>query len=288
MDDVENVVSDTEGLDSSETETDTETETETETGGDSEGQLDTETEIQTDKPATYVPFTSGKEKFKIDGKEEEWDWEETKRWAQLGKSGFSAKQELAAIKKSHTTFQQNLLKAARENPEGLIQTLNPAYQGGKARPSSTAANAGGGEAPSDELDPRDSRIQYLEKQVEKFSGYLESQEVEQAKKEIDSELEAASEKFPVMKDEIYKEYVKNQYRRYLNEGVVDVTIEDLAFQLDQKIKDKQRSEVADKRKRLETNRQRSTVSGVAGVGSSSDRRADETGIEYAKRLAGIA
>lgn len=234
-------------------------------------------ETQEAKPATLTPFAQGKEKFKINGEELEWDWETTKRYAQLGRSGQIAMERAAQVEQKAKTAYQQILKAAQNDPEGLLEVLNPNY-----KRQSTAAQRDESVA----QDPRDAKIRYLEEQVQKFSGHLESQEVEQARKEIDSELEAASKKFPSISGKVYQEYVKAQYRKYLNQGISDISIEDIAFSVHQENLEEQRKREGQKKASLDQKRKMAPAHSVGGSIGSSDRREGETGLEYAMRLAG--
>lgn len=271
--------------------TDTEADTHVvDSGGDSEG---AGTEIQhekSDEPGTdptaqnaqkpYTPFATGKEKFKVDGQEFEWDWEETRRYAQLGRSGQAAMAKAAELEKKAASTYQQILKAAREDPEGLLAVLNPSY---KPR-SKSDPNEGDGL--DTQVDPRDLKIKELEAKVGKFESFLEQQDVERARQEIENEFAEAEKKFPSIKSPIHKEYIRSQYRKYLNQGVTNISIEDLAFQLDQQVKEEQQAQMKAKRERLEAQRKNAPVPSVPGSDQVSDRRAEESGIEYAKRLAG--
>lgn len=55
----------------------------------------------------YVPFATGREKFKINGQEEEWDWDTTKRYAQLGKAGYSNLETAAKMRKEAERVQNS-------------------------------------------------------------------------------------------------------------------------------------------------------------------------------------
>lgn len=244
---------------------------------------DDSTEIQDEteeKPALVTPFSSGKEKFKINGEEFEWDWETTKRYAQLGRSGQLAMEKAAQVEAKAKKAYEQILKAAQEDPEGLISILNPRYQPKSKAPQQTEEN-------QEEADPRDLKIRSLEERLQKYESTLEQQEIAQAKAEIESELDSASEKFPIIKDEIYKEYVKNQYRKYLNMGVTDISIEDIAFQVHQKHQENLAAKEAQKKARLEQKRQNAPVHAVSGGSGMTDRKEGESGLEYAKRLAGL-
>jgi len=272
---------DTEGTESADTSVDTPHE-DSHSPEDSAAPEIQQSSDDTPAPAPYVPFSQGgKEKFKVGGKEFEWDWETTKRYAQIGRNGQLAMEKAANVEKKAAATYQQLLKAAQEDPEGLIAILNPKYQKGQA-----SAPAQGSATDEISDDPRDLRIKQLEAQVQKFSGYLESQEVEQAKKEIDAEFEEASKKFPILKNEVNKAYVRSEYRRYLNEGITDISIEDLAFSLNQKIQEEKQNESLEKKKRLEEQRKKAPVGSLPGSSGTTDRRENESGIDYAKRLAG--
>lgn len=239
-------------------------------------------EIQKEPVAN--PFATGKEKFKVNGEEHEWDWDTTKRYAQLGRSGQLAMERAAQTEEKAKTAYQKLMKAAQDDPEGLIRVLNPNYQGSRSK---TSAQQDAGDVDGNTEDPRDRRIAQLEKDVAKFSGHFESQEVNQARQEIDAELDASAKQFPIMTNDVYRQYVKSEYRRYLESGITDISIEDIAFSVQQKAKEEKLANDTKRKASLDIKRKNSTSPSISGSSGSSDRKEGESGIDFAKRVAGM-
>ncbi len=268
---------DTEVLDSGDTQADTVTDNSGEDSAnlDSQGDLD---KIQAEKPTPTNPFATGKEKFKINGEEHEWDWETTKRYAQMGRNAQQATEKAAKTEQSARAAYNEILKAARTDPEGLLRILNPDYVK-KSSPSQRDEQA-------EDADPRDSKIQELESKLDGILKHREAAEVDQARQAIETELDEATKKFPGTEDEFVRDHIKSEYRRHLNSGNYNVSIEDVAFLAHQKLQDKQRMKVQAQKASLDQRRQNAPVNGVSGGGGSSDRKEGESGIEYAMRLAG--
>lgn len=143
-----------------------------------QGSADESASGQAQAKTPHVPFANGgKEKFKVNGQEVEWDWPTTQRYAQMGKSGQLAMERAAEVERKAKDAYAKLYEAAQRDPEGLIQTLNPTWQPRhqKARAQTSSAQLPNGkaaataqtddEAAGESLDPRDEKIATLERRL---------------------------------------------------------------------------------------------------------------------------
>lgn len=244
---------------------DTEVDTDTEAP-----EVDTEA-TQSDENQAPSPFAGGKEKFKIDGEEVELSWEETKKYAQLGKVGYKRMQEAAAVKKQVAENYKKLVSLAQTNPQGLIEILTGQKQ------SAVNGQADRTERQSEErgYDQRDAEIQELKQRIE-------ARELMEERKAIDSELSTAVSKYPELNSEIYREYVKSQYTKALRRGE-DIEIEDVAFMVSQSIKDQQAKALKTKQQKIKERRDRSPITTPPGFKS---QGSDELDLDMVKKLAG--
>jgi hypothetical protein len=221
----------------------------------------------------YSPFASGKEKFKINGVEEEWDWDTTKRYAQLGKAGQQAMQKAASLEKKQREIYTQMREAAMRDPDGFLEVITG--QKRTAAPQDTQAQ---------EIDPRDLELQTTRHELAQIKDRLEREDIEREKQAIEQELNAAIEKYPDFNSKLFKTFVRDEYRRALNNGL-DVSLEDVAFLAAQDL----RSETQEKQKRIETkleeNKKRSPV--ITPPPSSTSSGKGMT-LEDVKRLAGRA
>lgn len=243
-------------------ETDTGTAT---TGAETTPALDTQADsLNQQSQGKPTPFATGKEKFKIFGKEEEWDWDTTKKYAQLGKASTEKMERAAQIEKKANDTMRQLVELAGRDPDGLIRLFNPTYQG-----RSTAQDA---TTPGQEVDPRDAKISHLESQLQRITGSIEKQELEAEKSAIAKEFADAETKYPVLKgNKFANERVKSEYKRLLYAGVTDVTIEDVAFQVAKEWQDFKQQENHEIKKRLEENKNKSPLSPTPSGGSSQSK-----------------
>jgi hypothetical protein len=227
------------------------------------------------------PFANGKEKFKVNGKDEEWDFETTKRFAQIGKAGYSAMERASAIEKKAKDTYQQLMTMAEQDPEGLLQMLNPKYQ-----PKARAQHTQGAQAESgngDELDPRDREISALKEELKRIGGRLENNDVETERKAIAQEISDAETKYPVIKgNKFLISYVKSEYAKAIRNGQ-DVSIDDVAFLVSQEHADFLKEQALNRQKRAEQNRQTAPVGGQSGGGSGKQKPMSR---EDVMRLAG--
>lgn len=233
----------------------------------------------------YNPFSNGgKEKFKVDGKEFEWDWETTKRYAQLGRSGQSALERAAQIQKSAKATQMKLIQAAQNDPEGLIRILtgNPTWTfNGR---SAARPQQGAGDQADEEIDPREAKIQELENRLKRFEESDEKRSIDEERKVIERELEDACKKYPNLNDEITRHYVKAQYRQALINGV-EVTLDDVAFHISQQLEEKKLQRVQDQKQRIEQKRNKAPVTTAPGGGGAAKKPMT---FDEIRKMAGLA
>ena len=267
---------DTQQVDTSQGSQETVTETQEVQAGTTEGQPEAQ---------QYVPFSTGKEKFKINGQEEEWDWDTTKRYAQLGKAGYSNLETAAKMRKEAERVQQSakqvysqLIEYAKRDPEGLIRVLNPKYQG--AQSSSPRLEDDGTEQPQG-FDPREQKIAELEERLQKWESAQEAQADAEEKKAMEAEFAEAKTKFPRFNHPASYAYLRDQYRKAIINGL-DLSIDDVAYMVDDKLAKFEAGSTQSKVQRYEKNRERSPVSSVsAGLGKKGEMTLDDV-----KRLAG--
>jgi hypothetical protein len=235
-------------------------------------EVDTDTTAQTDATQAVNPFATGKEKFKVDGEEHEWTWEETRKYAQLGKMGYKRSQEAAALKKQVADNYKKLTQMATTNPQALIEILtgrkqSPSQQGQGEEQTRQSEERG--------FDHRDAELQELKQRVE-------ARELADERKAIENELSDSVSKYPELNNEIYREYVKSQYTKALRRGE-DVAIEDIAFMVSQSIKEQQSKDLRTKQQKLKERRDRAPSTVPPGFKS---EKSDDMDLDAVKRLAG--
>jgi hypothetical protein len=232
---------------------------------------DAEPDKEGDKPQTYLPFQGGKEKFKINGKELEWDWPTVQRYAQKGYAGMQALQRAAETEKKAKQFFGGLQESAARDPEGVIRILlgdpNWRFQAQRAASETHLPD-------ESSFDPKDRVIQELQAKVEKLSGKYEQTEIEQERAAIAKEISDAENRYPNLKgDEVALEYVKSQYRKALSQGL-DVTIDDVAFEVNQKLEERKLQRAQQTKKRIEEKRKTAPVTHVAGAPAAKEKGFD--------------
>jgi hypothetical protein len=230
-------------------------------------------ENQTDPASQSLPFTQGgKEKFKINGKELEWDWPTVQRYAQKGYAGMQALQKAAETEKKARDFFGRLQDSAKRDPEGTLRILlgDPNWRFQAQR----QPNGGQGNEThqnDQSQDPRDMKIAELEQKLEKVSGKFEETEIQQERAAIAKELGDAEAKYANLKgDDVAMEFVKSQYRKALAAGI-DVTIDDVAFEVNQKLEDRKAQRVNDTKKRIEEKRKTAPVTVTPGAPGRKDK-----------------
>lgn len=235
--------------------------------------LDTDTDTTTQPTETQaaIPFATGKEKFKVDGEEHEWTWEETRKYAQLGKMGYKRSQEAAALKKQVADNYKKLTQLATTNPQGLIEILT-----GRKQSAATDGQA-------DEMRQSEARgTDHRDAEIQELKSRIEARELAEERKAIENELSDSVSKYPELNSEIYREYVKSQYTKALRRGE-DVAIEDIAFMVSQSIKEQQAKSLREKQQKIKERRDRAPSTVPPGFKS---EKSDDMDLEAVKRLAG--
>ena len=233
--------------------------------------------IATQSP--YQPFASGKEKFTVNGKEVEWDWETAKKYASLGNTAYQKMQEAADIKKRSEAAYSQLLELAQKDPETLIRALNPNYNPQSQQTQRQDQNVA-------DVDPRDLKIQQLEQRLGKLDQLekaYEEQQVEKERAAIAQELEQAETKYPILKgDKFAINFIKAEYRKALQSGL-DVSLDDVAFHVSQELQDLRQTKAQQTQQRLEQKRKQAPVNVVA---SGAESAAKSMSLDDVKKLAG--
>lgn len=231
----------------------------TQTGTSQEPVTEQNPTVTTEAATEYKPFQNGKEKFKVDDKEEEWDWNTAKKYAQLGKSSMSRFEQAAKIQKQARETYQKMLQAAQKDPEGLIRMFNPQFQGfNAAKPGSQATEQNAG------VDPKDQKLSEYESKLQKLEEKFEATEVAEERKAMESELDASIKDYPQLNNKIHRSYIKQQYLAALKAGLYDLTIQDFAFQTAQEVDGLRAQEREAKQKRIEENKRKAPIGTVPG------------------------
>lgn len=242
-------------------------------------QTATDALAKADASNPYQPFKTGKERFKVNGQEEEWDWETTRKHAQLGKTAYLKMQEAAELKKKSEQAYKQLLELAQKDPEGLIKALNPNYTGSLTQQASALRQ----NQDVTEQDPRDLELRKTQDEVSRLSSILEEQQIEAERKAINAELDQAQAKYPVLKgDKFAINYIKSEYRKALQTGI-DVTIDDVAFHVSQELQEIRNQRTQQTQKRLEEKRKQAPVNVVSAASESASK---PMSLEDVKKLAG--
>ena len=259
----------------------------TQTQGTEGNQAQTDTTVETGgntQTQTYQPFSSGKEKFTIDGEDLDLDWTEAKKYVSLGKTAYKRMQEAAELKNQTQKAYKELLELANKDPDGLIRALNPNYNPQLQSPTRTSMGTSQRDNVTD-VDPRDLELRTVKEELSSLKTSLERQEIEAELKVIEKELTEASEKYGVLKGNMFaKEYVKQEYRKALQTpGMEHVTIDDVAFHVAQEMKSMQSAADKAKRESIEQKRKQAPVS-VVSAGVESPQKA--MSLDEVKKLAG--
>lgn len=249
-----------------------------------DNQAQATTDVQESAPvqeSQYQPFANGKERFKVDGKEEEWDWETAKKYASLGKTAYQRMQEAADIKKRANDAYSQLLTLAEKDPEGLIRALNSNYTPQSQR--APQAQTGQDNVTNQQHDPRDQKIHGLENELQQIKQGLEMQAVEKERLAIQQEITEAESKYSVLKGNKFAiNYIKNEYRKALANNV-DTSIEDIAFLVSQELLEFNKAATQEKQKRFEQKRKSAPVNVVT---ASSEQGQKPMSLDDVKKLAG--
>lgn len=237
-------------------------------------------QVEESQPEVFVPFKSGKEKFKVNGAEVEWDWDTTKRYAQIGNAGYKAMEKAKALEKKQADTYQQLMDLATRDPEGLIRIFNPQWNGSAKQ--AQQIQAGQPQDQSEANDPRDHKIRELEQRYQSVAEKLEAQEIAKERSMIESEIQSAVKQFPILGDEMHQEFLKFQYAKALKQGL-DVTMEDVAFHVAQKLEATRQAKNQQIKQRIEEKRKKAPVVGTAAPEGTGKKTMS---LEDVKRLAG--
>ncbi len=262
----------------------------TETQNENTEAVDTETSDQTDQTQEQKlsPFAAGKEKFKIHGKEVEWDWDTTKRMAQLGYAGRRAMQERAEYeKKVNQTFLQ-LAQLAERDPDSAYEMLT-----GKKKSQTQqkqASDTSLTQDPNTTDDPRMAQIlnklQAQEQLIESLKKKEEASLVEQEAKAIESEYQDVEKSFPELSGDKYiKQYIKDFYYKELTSGNTLITLEDVAFEVVMEMREAKAQKDRAAKKTQEIRKQKAVVSTVQGSTGKSEPKFRS--FEDVKKFAGV-
>jgi hypothetical protein len=248
----------------------------------SNGVADTSNETQAttttqETQTPYVPFGAGKEKFKINGQEEEWDWDTTKRYAQLGKAGQQAMQKAAALEKKQKDLYAKMREAATQDPESFLEVITGQRRQQATQQQSTNADH--------QTDPRDLEFANTKQELAQIKQRLEHEDIERERVAIEKELGDAVGKYPEFNSKLFKTFVKQQYYQTLKSGMEDVTLEDIAFLAAQELREEQGQKQKTVTQKLEENKKRAPV--ITPPGSSSGHSKAMT-LDDVKKLAGRA
>lgn len=225
----------------------------------------TSTEIVQDRPEvsepteTYKPFANGKEKFTINGQDEELDWETAKRYVQFGKAGRAAMDKAAKLESSYKkTYAQLAEAAARmENGDFSLYTALTGKQYIPKTQQGPAKSPNSSEVP-ERADPRDQELQSIREELNQFKAEREKIAVENERKAVESELDAAVKKFPTLDDKFSRAFVKSEYRKALMNGE-DLSLEDVAFFVAEEKKTQDAAKSKATQQRIEQNIHKSPV-----------------------------
>lgn len=236
----------------------------------------------------YTPFANGKEKFLVNGKEEEWDWETAKKYAQIGKAGYSNLELAAQMRKEAERVQSSaketyakLIEYARRDPEGLIRVLNPQYQATRQSMAEMSQDTDWSDSSENKYDPRDLKIAQLEERLQKWEADREAELDRKEYEAYQSELKSAQERFPRFKHPASLAYLKDQYKKALNQKL-SLSVEDVAQLVDEHLTRLDTQTTQTKAQRYEENRRKSPVSSSpAGLGNKKEMSLDDV-----KKLAG--
>jgi hypothetical protein len=227
----------------------------------------------------YVPFSAGKEKFKINGQEEEWDWETTKRYAQLGKAGQRAMQEKAESERKQKDFFSKLVQGLESDPAATYEALT----GKKPSFSVQRAEQAAAGQEQDSHNPLELRLRQTEERLQNLLQQQESVAVDQERQLVEKELSDASAKFPEINTPWLKSYVKQQYKALLQQGVYDMSIDDVAFMVAEDVKKQNAEKQKTLVQQVDKNKERAVVSAPRGTGQESKK---PMSLDDVKRLAG--
>lgn len=235
------------------------------------------TSPETEQTTTaYQPFREGKEKFKLDNEEVEWDWETTKKYASLGAAGYKRMEQAAAIRKQAEQAYSQLMHLAQTDPVGLLRTLNPKFNPQALQQRQETTESGN-------VDPRDLEIRELKQRYETVAQTLERQEIEREKSLMQQEFDASFKKYPILKANPFAmDRIRAEYTKALQAGI-DVSIDEIAFLTAQELQKTSQAKTQVQQQRIQEKRKNAPVSVTPGSKADKPMTIDDV-----KRLAGMA
>lgn len=214
-------------------------------------------------------------KLKINGQEEDVDEKTLVKYAQVGKAGYRAMERAAETEKKAKAAYQKMMEYAAKDPYGLIEMLNPQWK----RPQSS----GQSDPQQQEVDPRDQRIADLESKLNPLLEHQEQAAIQAERQAIDKEYSDAVKDYQWKSDPFVKEKVFSLYRKYLNADQ-DVSLEDVAFYVDQEWKQYNRSKETALKTKVTESKKRAPISATpaGGAGTQTPKSFDDI-----RKLAGM-
>lgn len=237
-----------------------------------------QTEVETQTQQTEAHDTATQEqvrkwKLKVYGEEKEYTEPEVLKLAQLGGAGQKAMEKAAAIEKKQREFYGWLRGALEKDPHAVAEVIT-----GKKFQAQQAQSQ-----EQEQTDPRDMKVSELESQVSSLMERLEAQDVEKERQLIEKELGDAVSKYPELDNTFLKSYVKQEYRKALQNGLEDLSIDDVAFYVAQQWKETQAKKVQTAQQKFEDTKQKAPVTTKPAQGSGAKK---PMSLEDVKKLAG--
>lgn len=237
------------------------------------------TEEISEAPATeetkpYVPFSAGKEKVKVNGKEYEWTFDEFKKYAQLGNSATQKMQEAAAEKKRVEKLYSDIITLAQKDPNALVRAFNPSYNAASATATQQTTES------NKEQNPLEQDLYLLKNELTQTKEQLQQIFLEREKQALQSEMDQVKSKYPKLNNKFALTHLLVEYNKNLES---DMSLEDVAFLINKEIEEQERESTAQKQALLTEKRKRAPVSATQG-GSTGQK---EMGIEDYKRQFGL-
>lgn len=215
----------------------------------------------------YNPFANGKEKFTVNGAEEEWDWETTKRYAQFGKAGRMAMDKASQTEKKYRETYNQLVEAAKRDAEHGTDLLYQALLGkGRSKATTAPSNGPTAENAPSKANPLEAELRTVQQELRAIKQEREQTAIESERRAVAEELEAAVKKFPILDDKFKRDFVKSEYRKALMNGET-LSLEDVAFFVAEEAKAQDAARKKATQNKIEENTKRSPVITPAAPGS---------------------
>lgn len=257
---------------------DTQSTTETTTPVETAQPISTETQGNTGEPSTQAPSSETKMyTVKVDGKEMQFSEPELIKYAQLGKKGQRSMEYAASLEKKQKAFYGQLVSTAEKDVFALYEALT-----GKRHPMAHASAQAQSATDQGQQDPRDIKLREYEEKLSRIEQKFEADEVEKERQAVATELADAVKKYPELNTPYHSSFVKDQYRRALKAGL-DHSLEDIAFLVAQDVREHEANKRKELNNKLDENKKKAPVMTTPGSGKAKP----PSGIEYARKLAGL-